>query len=113
MNEEHKALFVNLVINLASSAMINLGKVVNPVTRKTEVNLQAAQTTIDLLDMIEAKTKGNLDDEESRFLKTTLADLKLNYVETASSAPPAPAAPTSEAPKEEPIENKRFSKKFD
>lgn len=119
MSEEHKMLFVNLVINLASSTMINLGKVVNPVTKKTEVNLQAAQTTIDLLDMLEAKTKGNLDEDEARFLKTTLADIKINYVETANAAPgAAPSAPdaspaTGGSAKDEPIENKRFSKKFD
>ena len=112
MSDEHKALFVNLVINLASSAMINLGKVQNPVSKKTDINLQAAQTSIDLLDMLEAKTKGNLDDEEARFLKTALADLKINYVETADAKPGAPAV-EAPPPKDEPIDNKRSSKKFD
>ncbi len=118
MSDEHKALFVNLVINLASSVMMNLGKVVNPMTKKTEINLEAAQASIDLLDMLEAKTKGNLDADEARLLKTALSDLKLNYVETAHSSPSpppssAPAADSIAPAKEEPIENKRFSKKFD
>lgn len=117
MNDEHKALFVNLIIMLGGSAMQNLGKIVNPASKKTEINLDAAQASIDLLDMLEAKTKGNLDDEENRFLKATLADLKINFVETSNQAPATPKveSPKSETPgaKEEPIENKRFSKKFD
>ena len=119
MNEEHKALFVQLIIMLGSSAMQNLGKVVNPATGKTEVSLEGAQAAIDMLDMLQAKTKGNLDHDEERLLRTTLADLKLNYVETASAAPaaapnPAPATPASEPPKaEEQIESKvRFRKSF-
>jgi hypothetical protein len=112
MSDENKALFVHLVMMLGSSAMQNLGKVMNPITKKTEVNLEAAQASIDLLDMLEAKTKGNLGDDESRLLKATLADLKINYVETAHS-PAASAAPSDAPAKEEPIENKRFSKKFD
>ena len=120
MSEEQKMLFINLVIMLGSSTMQSLGKIVNPATQKAEINLESAQAMIDLLDMLEAKTRNNLDAEESRFLKATLADLKLNYVECSSGA----AAPQNEAPqketppkdappKDKPIENKRFSKKFD
>lgn len=110
MSDENKVLFINLVINLGSSAMVHLGKIVNPATKKTEVNLEAAQASIDLLDMLEAKTRGNLDDDESRLLKATLADLKINFVETAGKTTEKPETPPAS---EEPIENKRFSKKFD
>jgi hypothetical protein len=47
------------------------------------VDLEAAQFTIDILEMIEAKTAGNLDSDEQRLLKDTLSSLRLNYVETA------------------------------
>jgi len=86
--EMHKAMFMQLVIMLSSSAMQHLGKIINPMTGKTELNLEAAQATIDMVEMIEAKTKGNLDRDEERLLKNTITTLKLNYVETAAA--PAP-----------------------
>lgn len=95
----HKAMFMQLVIMLSSSAMQHLGKIINPMTGKTELNLEAAQATIDMVEMIEAKTKGNLDRDEERLLKNTITSLKLNYVETAATPAPAakPADPAVEA----------------
>ena len=66
MTEEHssndinKALFINLVIMLSSSAMQQMGKLVNPLTNKTQVDLQGAQISIDMLAMLQAKTKGGV-----------------------------------------------------
>jgi hypothetical protein len=94
----NKELFAHLVISLAQSALLHMGKLVNPAVGKAEVNLDGAQMTIDLLDMLEAKTRGNLDKDEDRFLKQTLSELKLNFVDTAKSAP-APSQPEQpEAP---------------
>lgn len=122
-DEMNRALFAHLVVSLAQSALIGLGKVLNPATNKTEVNLEAAQQAIDLLDMLEAKTKGNRDAEEDRMLKQTLSMLKLNYVETANATPAASPAPTStetgaaSAPppteKAADEEKVRFRKKYD
>ena len=84
-NDLNKVLFMNLVMMLASSAMQQLGKLVNPVTQKMEVNLDGAQITIDLLTMIQTKTKGNLDADEEKMLKDLLSSLQLNYVETADA----------------------------
>lgn len=95
--EMHKAMFMQLVIMLSSSAMQHLGKIINPMTGKTELNLEAAQATIDMVEMIEAKTKGNLDRDEERLLKNTITTLKLNYVETAAAPAPKPAEPATEA----------------
>lgn len=83
----HKAMFMELVIMLSSSAMQHLGKIINPMTGKTELNLDAAQATIDMVEMIEVKTKGNLDRDEDRLIKNTLTSLRMNYVETAAAAP--------------------------
>ena len=114
-DDMNKALFSHLVMSLASSAMQHLGKLVNPATNKPEVNIDAAQSTIDVIEMLEAKTKGNLDGDESRFLSQTLTALRMNFVETANA--PAAAAPTPEPPTPkaaEPVEDKkRFSKKYD
>ena len=98
-NEMQKAMFMQMVIMLSSSAMQYLGKIINPATGKTELNLEAAQGTIDMVDMLEAKTRGNLDRDEERLLKTTLTTLRLNYVETANSTPAKDSKPdTTPAP---------------
>lgn len=102
--EIQKALFIQLVAMLATSTLQQLGKLVNPVTRKTEVDLEGAEATIDLLDMLEAKTRGNLDKDEERMMKDTLMSLKMNFVECSKAAPAGPAAseekkPDIEAPK--------------
>jgi hypothetical protein len=122
----HKALFGALIMSMAQSAMVGLGKLVNPVTGKTGVDLESAQQSIDILDMLEAKTRGNLDDAEARMLRATLADLKLNYVETANAAPAAPPAPAAaeppkpesapaapEEPKPDPDSKVRYRKTFE
>jgi polyhydroxyalkanoate synthesis regulator phasin len=98
--EINKAMFMQLAMMLSTSAMQQLGKLMNPMTGKTEINLEAAQSTIDILVMLEAKTRGNLDREEERFIKNSLATLQLNYVETAQAAPAKPDAAPSPAPSE-------------
>ncbi len=102
----HDQLFQGLVISLAAATMQHLGKTLNPLTNKVEKNLGAAQSTIDMLDMLEAKTKGNLSDAEAKLLKNVLAELKLNYVETMNEKPadepkPAAAEPPAAEPKAE------------
>lgn len=87
----HRALFSSLVSMLSATALQQLGKLVNPLTNKTEVNLEGAQITIDMLAMLEAKTRGNLASDEERMLKNTLATLRLNYVEVVESTPAAQA----------------------
>ena len=91
-DKQNSELFQGLVISLAAATMQHLGKTLSPVTNKIEKNLPAAQSTIDMLDMLEAKTKGNLSDNEAKLLKSILSELKLNYVETLNEKP-AEAAP--------------------
>ncbi len=100
-NDMNKALFLNLVMMLGATAMQQLGKTVNPLTNKTEVDLRGAQATIDLLAMIKNKTEGNLDTDETRLLSDTLASLQMNFVETSPSAPAQDAAEAPEPPKAE------------
>ena len=96
-DKQNTEMFQGLVISLASAVMQHLGKTLSPVTNKIEKNLPAAQATIDMLDMLEAKTKGNLSGTEDKLLRSVLAELKLNYVETLNEAPADSAA----APKPE------------
>ncbi len=84
--EMNKALFLHLVSMLSMSALQELGKLKNALTGKVEVRLEAAQATIDLLAMLEAKTRGNRDAEEDKALKDSLTMLQMNYVESAEAA---------------------------
>jgi hypothetical protein len=97
--EKDTALFMGLILMFHAAAMQHLGKTKNPLTEKIERNLDQAQFIIDTLDVIQKKTKGNLTDEESRFLTNAVKELKLNYVEELAKdqAPPS----TSEAEKKE------------
>ncbi len=79
--DKHEVLFGSLVMMFHAAGMQQMGKVKNPVTDKMERNLEAAQMSIDILDMLEVKTKGNLKEEEAKFLQTMLQELKLNYVD--------------------------------
>lgn len=83
LNEKdlHNALFIQLVLQFQTSAMIGMGKLKNPISDKVEVNLDQAKISIDMLDMIKTKMKGNLSEEEDRFITTVIRDLKLNYVD--------------------------------
>jgi hypothetical protein len=80
-NEKNKQLFYSLVATFHATAMQQMGKIKNPLTDSIERNLEEAQMSIDILDMIEAKTKGNLNEDEARLLKSVLQDLKINYVD--------------------------------
>jgi hypothetical protein len=73
--------FIQFVLSLSSSVMMQLGKVSNPLTGKIERDLNSAKATIDLIAMLKEKTKGNLSEEESGLLENSLANLQLNYVE--------------------------------
>lgn len=99
----NKILFANLIIMLSQSAMQQLGKLVNPMTNKTEVNLEGARMTIDMLEMIKAKTEGNLDEEEEKMLKEILSTTQMNYVETSANPPKdtSKKEPEAEEPKKE------------
>lgn len=79
--ENFDAIFMQLIIGLQSSAWMLLGKVANPITGKVEKNLEAAKGTIDMLMMLQAKTKGNLTKVEEEYLNNTISQLQLNYVE--------------------------------
>ena len=73
-------LFITLVSSLTSQAWIQLGKMKNPVSDKIEKNLEAASMSIDMLTMIQDKTKNNLDEYESKLLEQSLNDLRMNFV---------------------------------
>jgi len=79
--QKNEIMFTQLVLMFHAAAMQQMGKIKNPFTDKVERDLVAAQNSIDVLDMLKEKTKGNLSDDESRMLRQVLQELKLNYVD--------------------------------
>ena len=87
--EELNYQFVSLVFSLQQAAMAQLGKIADPATGKMEKNLAQAKVTIDMLEMLKEKSKGNLADTEQKIMLNTLDNLYLNYadeVETPATA---------------------------
>lgn len=78
--------FANLILSLAASVQMNLGIAPNPFSHKIEKHLDQAKQTIDLMGMLETKTKGNLSPEEDSLLKVVLSDLRMRYVEEKNKA---------------------------
>lgn len=81
--EKNTQLFMYLVGSFEMSAMMAMGKIKNPMTDKTERDLTQAQFSIDIMDMLKEKTKGQLSEYEAKFLDNTLGQLKLNYIDEA------------------------------
>lgn len=94
-DEAHSALFAELVMQQANMALMLLGKTVHPGTGQLVRDLEAAKLFIDQLDMLQAKTKGNLTRQEAGLLQQSLTTLRLSFVEAVDSPaqPPAPETP--------------------
>lgn len=73
--------FITFLLSLAGSAHVALGLVPNPQTNKTEKNLPLAKQTIDLLEVLKEKTKGNLTKDEEELFEHLLFELRMKYVE--------------------------------
>lgn len=121
--------FVEFVMMQAQNAALFLGEIPNPATGRPEVNLDLARMFIDQLEMIAAKTKGNLSPDEDEILASTLTQLRLSFVRagglgSSSSSPepapppPAPAKsstpppPAEPQPEDEPPSRKKFTKSY-
>jgi len=125
-NDSQSALFAQLVLQQTNLALMLMGKVPNPQSGETMRDLDGARLFIDQLEMLEAKTQGNLSREEARLLQQSLMTLRMAFVEAVEApaapagkpagGPPSAAAETKAAPAgdagaaEE--SRKRFSKKY-
>jgi len=74
--------FSTFIFSLFSSALIQLGDMDDPITGKSEKNITAAKQTIDIIDILKEKTKGNLDEEEDKLLTNASAELKWKYLDS-------------------------------
>jgi Domain of unknown function (DUF1844) len=74
--------FATFVLSLSHSAFMHLGEAPHPETNSVEKNIPLARQTIDLLGVLEEKTKGNLTGDEERLLHQVLYDLRMRFVES-------------------------------
>jgi len=78
--------FIGFVISLASTAAVHFGDVENPVSgAKGQPDLLAARQMIDILTLLEQKTKGNLTAEERTVLEQVLYELRMRFVQVAAA----------------------------
>jgi hypothetical protein len=90
---ESAVTFLGFILSLAHTAAVHFGDVPDPVSGQTiPANLPAAQQMIDILALLDEKTRGNLTAEERQFLDQILYELRLRYVEaTKQGTPPEPS----------------------
>jgi len=128
--EEFSFLFAQMVMQQSNMAMMFMGKVAHPESGKVVQDLEAARLFIDQLEMLEARTRGNLTKEEAALLKQTLMSLRLTFVDAIETSPSgekqsepeaAPATPPAETTasagttagaEQEEESRKKFTKKY-
>ena len=76
--------FSTFIFSLNSSALVHLGAIPDPTTGNTQKELSIAKQTIDILAMLEEKTRGNLTDDEHKLLTHMLHDLRIKFVQEKS-----------------------------
>jgi len=74
--------FSTFVLSLSTSALYALGLSANPETGEAaEANPLVARQTIDTLEMLREKTRGNLEDDEAKLLDSLLYELRMRFLE--------------------------------
>ena len=76
--------FASFLLSLSTSALIQLGEIPDPVNKQSNKQLPLAKQTIDLIGMLQGKTKGNLTPDEEKLIDYILYDLRIRYVKAAS-----------------------------
>jgi hypothetical protein len=99
----NELLFTQLILSFQAAAWQQLGKVPSVITGKIDRDLVMAKHSIDMLGMLEAKTKGNVSEDERKFLEHTLFELRMNYLDELKKKPDdktVEPSPENEADKE-------------
>jgi len=77
--------FTAFVLSLASTAAIHFGDLPDPVSGRTDLNLEGAAQMIEILALLDQKTRGNLTAEERQILEQVLYELRMRFVQARSS----------------------------
>lgn len=99
-NKPVEANFIQFISGFAVQTLVHLGRMSNPMTGKTAVDLPNARFSIDILGILQDKTKGNLTSEEDEYLSNLLRDLRMEFV-TISNRGGANDADDDDAAKDE------------
>ena len=75
--------FTSLILTLSSTALFNLGEIADPRTNEKTKDLSIAKHSIDIIVMLKDKTKGNLSENEQKFIENVLTDMRWRYVKAA------------------------------
>ena len=86
--EDMPMTFEALIFSLSTTALLQLGMAPHPETGRQEKDLPGAKQTIDILEMLQQKTRGNLTADEGQLLEECLYDLKMTYVKTLQATKP-------------------------
>ena len=86
-------MFRSLIESLASQALLFMGAMRDPMTGQVHQDLNQAQTMIDMLGMVDEKTRGNLAKEEAEMLKEVLDEVRMHFVRLTQPPPPNPKGP--------------------
>jgi len=78
---EEKIDFVSVLYSYVHTALVYLGELEDPIQKKKAEYLPGAKQMIDILELMQQKTRGNLDAREAQFLESVLYDLRMRYVE--------------------------------
>lgn len=85
MSDQPGVTFTAFVMSLATTAAVHFGDVADPVGGSKQINLPAAGQMIDILAMLQDRTKGNLSAEEAELVSQLLYELRMRYVEASQS----------------------------
>ncbi len=99
--QRNELLFSQLVFMFQGAAMQHLGKVKTPITDQVERDLAQARHAVDILGMLQEKTRGNLAPHEKQFLEHALFELRMNYLDEMNR-PQEPPTEEKEEPAEKP-----------
>ena len=87
-----EANFVQFIGGFAVQTLVHLGKMSNPMTGQTSIDLVNAKYSIDILGILQEKTNGNLNEEEDEYLANLLRDLRMEYVAVSNKNDSAESA---------------------
>ena len=79
--------FSSLILSLSTQALFALGEIAESPDAEPQIDLQAGRQLIDLLGVLQEKTHGNLDEDESQLMERILYDLRLRFVEISRRSP--------------------------
>jgi len=96
--DRHDHVLLGLVMNVQATAMVQMGKMTDPTAGGIQRDLGAARISIDILEALQAKCKGNLSTDVAGMLDRAVMELQLNYTDEVKRSEEAEETPDADAP---------------